>query len=109
MKHGDPSNDDATSFLSIYGFSDVHNASSRRRELKTWLDNHIKAEGALEKYHRIWRERNGNDDQVDFDDLRIREFVKAERKAIRNWMQHGQIQQSYQKVIEVCYNSHPTP
>ncbi len=109
IKYSDSSNRSATSFLNIFGISDADNPPLRKRELETWLNNRIKAKGALEKYHRIWRERNGNNTHVDLDDLRIREYVKAERTATLNWMVHGNTQRAYQKVIEVCDNSYRSP
>lgn len=88
--------------VGILDFANVHFAADvlaktdeHKDALKRWLDKAASTPGLLEAYAtRFFRmtQSNGKDQQmVDWEDLRIREFTPEERIANIHWMTYGQL------------------
>ena len=67
-----------------------------------WVNNWAKPKSAMQEYRRLWKERYG-DLTVDFDDLRVRVYHSPERRPIRLWMRHVQMERSLQKAVDVRF------
>ena len=93
-----------TCFSKVVEFSEVNGAAARRKELAHWIDAQVSVPGPLDGYKKIWNERNGGAAaSVDFDDLRVREYVKEEKRAVRDFMRLTLAQHTLEKVIEVSH------
>ncbi|KAI0077905.1 hypothetical protein K474DRAFT_1661142 [Panus rudis PR-1116 ss-1] len=85
----------------IEGISGRHMTKTHATVLSYWLDEKYQLE-SHEAYLRHWKAENtskkplkGKDAEIDWDDLRIREYVPQEKAANKQWAILGQVEASY--------------
>lgn len=80
-------------------------ASSRGRHLyylEQWIDKFFMQKGNMQAYQKYWQRENP-DGKVDWEDLRIREFVPEEVNAVRSYMDMGIVEANLREMSKVRF------